>query len=151
VVGVRRVLDSAPLLDAVATQDTVSLIRGGIRGLLRVLPGQLATQVRAGLQRGRWAHPWHRGSRAFKTRQMTMASPTDGNHRNAMVGFCPRQTTRSFRAWRRRARSLLLPLELADPSAENSRPTPGGRYSRKTDGAKYHNQSVTCITDDRPR
>jgi transposase len=50
-VGVRRVLDSAPLLDAVATQDTVSLVRGGIRGLLRVLPGQLATQVRAGLQR----------------------------------------------------------------------------------------------------
>src|SRR5918994_965958 len=50
-VGVRRVLDSAPLLDAVATQDTVSLVRGGIRGLLRVLPGQLATKVRAGLQR----------------------------------------------------------------------------------------------------
>jgi hypothetical protein len=50
-VGVRRVLDSAPLLDAVATHDTVSLVRGGIRGLLRVLPGQLATQVRAGRQR----------------------------------------------------------------------------------------------------
>jgi hypothetical protein len=49
-VGVRRVLDSAPLLDAVATHDTVSLVRGGIRGL-RVLPGQLAAQVRAGRQR----------------------------------------------------------------------------------------------------
>jgi hypothetical protein len=35
-VGVRRVLDSAPLLDAVATQDTVSLVRDDIRGLLRV-------------------------------------------------------------------------------------------------------------------
>jgi hypothetical protein len=70
--------------------------------------------------------------RGFKTRQMTMASPTDGNRRNAMVGFCPGQTTRSFQAWRRRSRSLLLPLKLADPSAENSRPTPGGRYSRKT-------------------
>lgn len=55
-----------------------------------------------------------------------------GHHRNAMVGFCPGQTTRSIRAWRRRAKSLLLPLELANPSAENSRPTPGGRYWRKT-------------------
>jgi transposase len=50
-VGVRRVLDSAPLFDAVATQDTVSLVRGGIRGLLRVLPAELAAAVRAGLQR----------------------------------------------------------------------------------------------------
>jgi hypothetical protein len=48
-IGVRRVLDSAPLLDAVATQDTVSLVRGGIRGLLRVLPAELAQRVRAAL------------------------------------------------------------------------------------------------------
>jgi hypothetical protein len=34
-VGVRRVLDSAPLEDAVTTQDTVTLLRGAIRGLLR--------------------------------------------------------------------------------------------------------------------
>jgi hypothetical protein len=40
----------------------------------------------------------------FKTRQMTMGSPTDGNHCNAMVGFCLGQTTRSFRAGRRRAK-----------------------------------------------
>ena len=44
-------LDSAPLFDAVATQDTISLVRGGILGLLRVLPAELAAQVRAGLQR----------------------------------------------------------------------------------------------------
>ncbi len=44
-------LDSAPLLDAVATLDTVSLVRGGIRGLLRALPAELAAQVRAGLRR----------------------------------------------------------------------------------------------------
>lgn len=50
-VGVRRVLDSAPLFDAVATCDTVTLVRGGIRGLLRVLPVELAAAVRAALLR----------------------------------------------------------------------------------------------------
>jgi len=50
-VGVRRVLDSAPLYDAVATQDTVTLLRGAIRGLLRVCPAELAGLVRAALQR----------------------------------------------------------------------------------------------------
>jgi hypothetical protein len=50
-VGVRRVLDSTPLLDAVATQDTVTLVRSAIRGLLRACPPQLAARVRQGLQR----------------------------------------------------------------------------------------------------
>jgi transposase len=50
-VGVRRVLDSAPLYDAVATQDTVTLLRGAIRGLLRVAPAELASLVRGALQR----------------------------------------------------------------------------------------------------
>jgi hypothetical protein len=50
-VGVRRVLDSAPLFDAVATCDTVTLVRGGIRGLLRVLPVERAAAVRAALLR----------------------------------------------------------------------------------------------------
>jgi transposase len=50
-VGVRRVLDSAPLFDAVATCDTVTLVRGGIRGLLRALPVELAATVRAALAR----------------------------------------------------------------------------------------------------
>jgi hypothetical protein len=50
-VGVRRVLDSAPLFDAVATCDTVTLVRGGIRGLLRALPVELAQAVRAALVR----------------------------------------------------------------------------------------------------
>jgi len=50
-VGVRRVLDSAPLEDAVTTQDTVTMIRGAIRGLLRACPPPLKAKVRAGLQR----------------------------------------------------------------------------------------------------
>ena len=50
-VGVKRVLDSAPLEDAVTTQDTVTMIRGAIRGLLRACPPALKTKVRAGLER----------------------------------------------------------------------------------------------------
>jgi Transposase DDE domain/Transposase domain (DUF772) len=50
-VGVRRVLDSAPLFDAVATQDTVTLLRGAIRGLLRACSPELAAAVRAALHR----------------------------------------------------------------------------------------------------
>ena len=36
-VGRRRVLDSTPLYDAVATMDTVTLVRSAIRGLLTVV------------------------------------------------------------------------------------------------------------------
>jgi hypothetical protein len=50
-VGVRRVLDSAPLEDAVVTQDTVTMLRGAIRGLLRACPPELSAKVRGLLQR----------------------------------------------------------------------------------------------------
>jgi hypothetical protein len=50
-VGVRRVLDSAPLFDAVATQDTVTLLRGAVRGLLRACSAEQASLVRARLER----------------------------------------------------------------------------------------------------
>lgn len=49
--GLRRALDSAPLFDAVATMDTVTLVRSAIRGLLRACPGGLAVEVRAVLAR----------------------------------------------------------------------------------------------------
>ncbi len=39
-VGVRRVLDSTPLYDAVATMDTVTLVRSAIRGVLREAAGR---------------------------------------------------------------------------------------------------------------
>jgi hypothetical protein len=45
------VLDSAPLEDAVTTQDTVTMLRGAIRGLLRACPPELEAKVRALLQR----------------------------------------------------------------------------------------------------
>ena len=50
-VGVRRVLDAAPLFDAVATMDTVTLVRSAIRGVLRVCDAALAGEVRAVLAR----------------------------------------------------------------------------------------------------
>jgi hypothetical protein len=46
-VGVRRVLDSTPLYDAVATMDTVTLLGAAIRGLLKVAQGRLAAELRA--------------------------------------------------------------------------------------------------------
>ncbi len=49
-----RVLDSTPIYDAVATQDTVTQLRSAIRKLLRVLGRDypaLATRVRAALKR----------------------------------------------------------------------------------------------------
>jgi hypothetical protein len=50
--GRRRVLDSTPLYDAVATMDTVTLIRSAIRGLLRVLDADLARRLRVQLTSG---------------------------------------------------------------------------------------------------
>ena len=50
-VGRKRVLDSTALYDAVATQDTVTMIRAAIRGLLRVADAALAAELRAVLTR----------------------------------------------------------------------------------------------------
>jgi hypothetical protein len=50
-VGRRRVLDSTPLYDAVATMDTVTLIRSAIRGLLAVADEKLEVELRAVLAR----------------------------------------------------------------------------------------------------
>jgi len=54
--GRRRVLDSTPIYDAVATMDTVTLIRSAIRGLLRAADGdrdrpELGGVLRAVLER----------------------------------------------------------------------------------------------------
>jgi Transposase DDE domain/Transposase domain (DUF772) len=51
-VGRRRVLDSTPLYDAVATMDTVTLIRSAVRGLLAVADAELAARLRAALSGG---------------------------------------------------------------------------------------------------
>jgi hypothetical protein len=48
-VGRKRVLDSTALYDAVATQDTVTMIRAAIRGLLRVVDATLVQEIRTAL------------------------------------------------------------------------------------------------------
>ena len=50
--GRRRVLDSTPLYDAVATMDTVTLIRSAIRGVLKAAGPDLAGSLRAVLSAG---------------------------------------------------------------------------------------------------
>jgi Transposase DDE domain/Transposase domain (DUF772) len=50
-VGRRRVLDSTPLYDAVVTMDTVTLVRSGIRGLLKAADADLGRRLRAVLAR----------------------------------------------------------------------------------------------------
>ena len=47
VVGRRRVLDSTPLYDAVATMDTITLIRSALRALFKVADSELETALRA--------------------------------------------------------------------------------------------------------
>ncbi|UQX09553.1 transposase [Candidatus Mycobacterium methanotrophicum] len=49
--GRKRALDSTPLYDAVATMDTVTLIRSAIRGLLAVAGAELRARLRARLSR----------------------------------------------------------------------------------------------------
>ena len=51
-VGRKRVLDSTPLYDAVATMDTITLIRSALRSLLRVSDEDLASELRNVLTSG---------------------------------------------------------------------------------------------------
>jgi len=51
-VGKKRVLDSTPLYDAVATMDTITLIRSAIRNLLKVADRTLSAELRAVLSSG---------------------------------------------------------------------------------------------------
>jgi hypothetical protein len=50
-VGRKRVLDSTPLYDAVATMDTVTLVRSAIRALLKAADSELEAELRARLAR----------------------------------------------------------------------------------------------------
>jgi Transposase DDE domain/Transposase domain (DUF772) len=49
--GRRRVLDSTPLYDAVATMDTVTLVRSAVRGLLKAAGPEMGGELRGVLRR----------------------------------------------------------------------------------------------------
>jgi hypothetical protein len=51
-VGRKRVLDSTPIYDAVATMDTIILVRSAIRGLLMVADIDRAAELRAAIASG---------------------------------------------------------------------------------------------------
>src|SRR5262249_31629510 len=51
-IGRKRVLDSTPIYDAVATQDTVTLVRSAVRQLLRAADHVLRTRRRAVISSG---------------------------------------------------------------------------------------------------
>jgi transposase len=51
-VGKKRALDSTPLYDAVATMDTVTLIRSAIRGLVKVADADLEGELRRAIKSG---------------------------------------------------------------------------------------------------
>jgi hypothetical protein len=51
-VGAKRVLDSTPLYDAVATMDTITLMRSAMRGLLKAADGDLEGELRAVMKSG---------------------------------------------------------------------------------------------------
>jgi len=51
-VGAKRVLDSTPLYDAVATMDTITLIRSALRSLLKVADEGLEAELRAVVSSG---------------------------------------------------------------------------------------------------
>lgn len=51
-VGRKRVVDSTPIYDAVATLDTVTLIRSAIRGLLAATAADLTVELRAAITSG---------------------------------------------------------------------------------------------------
>ena len=51
VVSAKRVLDSTPVYDAVATQDTVTMVRAAIRGLVGAADAGLEAELRAVLAR----------------------------------------------------------------------------------------------------
>jgi len=51
-VGAKRVLDSTPLYDAVATMDTITLMRSAMRGLLKAADQDLEAELRSAINSG---------------------------------------------------------------------------------------------------
>ncbi len=117
-VGVRRVLDSTPLYDAVATMDTVTLVRSAIRGVLGV-SGEREPALRAVLRRD----DDYRTRRQARRRLGRRRGPRGPRRR-------PRPGRRG-RARRARGRAAAAPARRGrHPARDGARPGPRGRARR---------------------
>src|SRR5438270_851839 len=113
-VGRRRVLDSTPLYDAVATMDTVTLVRSAIRGVLAVCDAELETQLRAVLGR----------DDEYRAAGKPVCDYDDPQAREALIDALAQD-----------ALAVLVALEGLTPSAEGGqtdrhRPRPNARRAR---------------------
>jgi hypothetical protein len=102
-VGAKRVLDSTPLYDAVATMDTITLIRSAIRGLLRAADDELETDLRRQLTSGD----------DYATNAKPQIDWDDGDAREALIDS--------------RAKDALACLALLDGRALNGEPAKAAR------------------------
>ena len=89
-VGVRRVLDSTPLSDAVATMDTVMLLGSAVRGLLKVAEEALVTELRQCLLVGTTTPAWPSRRSTGTTRR----------HERRWSMRAPGMRTRCWECWR---------------------------------------------------
>ena len=87
---VRRVLDSTPLYDAVATMDTVTLVRSAIGGLLKAADGELAGALRAVLRR----------DDDYRAAGKPVCDYGDAAAREALVDALAKTLMRCSRCWR---------------------------------------------------
>ena len=100
-----RVLDSTPLYDAVATQDTVTQLRSAVRKLLRLLEGtELETKVRvrvAARRRLRW--PGQAAVRLGRPRCPRRAGRRPGGRRQGLLAVLEGEAAETGRGRGRRA------------------------------------------------
>ena len=147
-VGKKRVLDSTALYDAVATQDTVTLVRSALVGLLSVVEGDLANGIRLTFCR----------DDDFRKPGKPACDRDDAKARETLVdalaqdGFAaladpPRAPARRTRTRRRGA--CLRPSSVRTSSSATTTSLPSREASQRT--ASSPRSIPTRVTDARPR
>jgi hypothetical protein len=98
-VGVRRVLDSTPLYDAVATMDTVTLLGAAIRGLLKVAEEGLAAELGGACRCRRLRRPGQAADRRGRPGGTSGAGGCAARDAHGVLGSC--RAARCRRRWLR--------------------------------------------------
>src|SRR5205814_1720400 len=115
-VGRRRVLDSTPLYDAVATMDTVTLIRSAVRGVLAGTDAELAAVLRSTRTR--------RSSPPPRSPQATPATPASPKTSSPTFSMTTRRATSNRR---RSSRAQVQPRTPSGRASTATMPTAPGR------------------------